>query len=111
MNENSGRSQQEIDENLKNPAQIKERLRKLEHFLKEKFTKNWISVRKAFLDLDSNHDGFISVEDLIRFFGADNDVSYQDLKKLMQDKDLNTKQGLLNYQDFSRWVGNYIHSV
>ena len=46
---------------------------KLEHFLKDKFSKTWTSVRKAFLDLDADHDGFITVEDIIRHFGTDQD--------------------------------------
>jgi len=41
-------------------------------FLKDKFSKNWISVRKAFLDLDSDYDGFITVDDIIRYFGTEN---------------------------------------
>jgi Ca2+-binding EF-hand superfamily protein len=68
-------------------------------------------VRKAFLDLDTDHDGYISVEDVLRYFGTDNEFSYQDLKKLMQDKDVTNRTGSLSYQDFSKWVGNYIHSV
>jgi Ca2+-binding EF-hand superfamily protein len=40
-------------------------------------------VRKAFLDLDLDHDGFISVEDLMKYFGADNELNFNDLKKLL----------------------------
>jgi len=65
---------------------VKERLQKLEIFLKDKFAKSFVSVRKAFLDLDSDYDGFITVEDLIRYFGNDNDFSYQDMKKLLDSK-------------------------
>ena len=46
---------------------------RLDQFLKDKIAKNWVSVRKAFLDLDNDHDGFITVEDLIRYFGDDNE--------------------------------------
>lgn len=52
------------------------RLKQCEDFLKDKFQKNWVSVRKAFLDLDSDYDGFISVEDIIRYFGNENEFSY-----------------------------------
>ena len=37
--------------------------------LKERFSNNWDSVRKAFLGLDTDYDGFITVEDILRNFG------------------------------------------
>ena len=43
-----------------------EDVKTLEGFLRDKFSDTWISVRKAFLDLDSDHDGFITFEDIIR---------------------------------------------
>jgi hypothetical protein len=61
---------------MRDPEYLKLRLKKLEAFLKEKFSKNWVSVRKAFLDLDTDYDGFISVEDILRYFGTDNEFSY-----------------------------------
>ena len=48
---------------------LAERLKKMEKLLKDKFSNNWESVRKAFLALDSDHDGFITVEDILRHFG------------------------------------------
>lgn len=49
-----------------------------------KFANNWVSVRKAFLDLDTDYDGFVTVEDLIRFFGSENkEIDFNDLKKLI----------------------------
>jgi Ca2+-binding EF-hand superfamily protein len=89
--------QTETFEQQKDPVILKQRLRKLEAFLRDKFSKNWVSVRKAFLDLDTDHDGYISVEDVLRYFGTDNEFSYQDLKKLMQDKDLTNHAGSLSY--------------
>jgi hypothetical protein len=62
-------------------------LKKVDSYIKEKFSNFWISVRKAFLDLDFNHDGLIEVEDIMRFFGPDADFSFKDLKKLMIEKD------------------------
>jgi Ca2+-binding EF-hand superfamily protein len=44
-------------------------LKKLEKILKDKFSNNWESVRKAFLALDSDYDGYITVEDILRYFG------------------------------------------
>jgi hypothetical protein len=45
---------------------------------------------------------------MIKYFGNDNTLNYTDLKKLMTDKD-STKQGRLNYSDFSKWLGGAIH--
>ena len=51
------------------PELIIQRLKKLEKQLKEKFSNNWDSVRKAFLGLDTDYDGYITVEDILRNFG------------------------------------------
>jgi Ca2+-binding EF-hand superfamily protein len=75
---------------------IKERLKSLENFLKSKFSNSWTSVRRAFLDLDMDHDGYISVEDLMKYYGADNELKFNDLKKLMRDKDSHGR-GFLSY--------------
>jgi Ca2+-binding EF-hand superfamily protein len=80
----------------------------LEKKLRERFS-NFDSVRKAFLGLDTDYDGFITVEDILRYFGQDSkDFNFNDLKKLILEKD-STKTGKLGYADFSRWVGNSIH--
>lgn len=69
---------------------------------------NWISVRKAFLDLDIDYDGYIKPEDIARYFSNEsNRIDFNDLKKLMMHKD---KKGLgsLDYTDFSKWMGSSI---
>ena len=55
--------------------------------MKEKISNIFTSVRKAFLELDIDHDGFISVEDILRYFGIDTEFNFNDLKKLFIDKD------------------------
>lgn len=88
---------------------LADRLRKLEKLLKDKFSNTWESVRKAFLALDSDHDGFITVEDILRHFGQEKGlINYNDLKKIIIDKD-SRKQGMIGYSDFSKWVGTTIH--
>lgn len=87
---------------------IKDRLKKLENKLKTKFSNCYESVRKAFLALDTDYDGYITVEDILKYFGNDTDLNYNDLKKLMIDKDSN-RQGKIGYSDFSKWLGNAIH--
>ena len=89
---------------------IKERLAKLTNFLRDRFSKTWVSVRKAFLDLDVDKDGEISSEDIMRFFGdaSNNLFDYFDLVKILQDLD-GKQQGTLNYNDFCKWMGGAIH--
>lgn len=76
--------------------------------LKNKFSNQWESVRKAFLALDGDYDGFITVEDILRHFGQKKDFNYNDLKKIIMDKD-SKKLGKIGYSDFSKWLGNTIH--
>jgi hypothetical protein len=58
--------------------------------------------------LDSDYDGFITIEDILKYFGNETDLNYNDLKKLIFDKD-HKKEGKIGYMDFSRWLGNAIH--
>lgn len=68
-----------------------------------------MSVRRAFLDLDYDHDGFVTSQDIIRYFRqASKDLDFNDLTKLMKDKD-SKKKGWLSYADFSKWMGVAIH--
>jgi Ca2+-binding EF-hand superfamily protein len=86
-----------------------DRLKRLEKMLKVRFSNNWDSVRKAFLGLDTDYDGFITVEDILRYFGEGNkEFNFNDLKKVIMEKD-STNTGKLGYSDFSKWVGNSIH--
>jgi len=80
----------------------------LETKLKTKFSNCFESVRKAFLALDSDYDGFITVEDILKYFANETDINFNDLKKLICDKD-HKKRGRLSYMDFSKWLGNAIH--
>lgn len=90
--------------------QIVNKLTKLETLIKDKFANNWVSVRKAFLDLDTDYDGYVTVEDILRYFGteASKEFDFRDLKKLILDKD-SKRQGKISYADFSKWMGGVIH--
>jgi Ca2+-binding EF-hand superfamily protein len=90
------------------PAIIEQRLLKLERHLKTKFANCYESVRKAFLALDTDYVGFITVEDILKYFGNEKELNYNDLKKLMKDKD-SKGQGKIGYSDFSKWLGSAIH--
>ena len=79
----------------------------MERKLRLKFNQKFDSVKKAFLFMDADHDGFITIEDFLKNF-SDIEVSYDDISKLIRERD-QTKMGRLNYEDFSAWVGNCIH--
>lgn len=82
---------------------------KVENLIKDKFANNWVSVRKAFLDLDTDYDGYVTIEDILRYFGTDNkEFDFKDLAKLIIDKD-SKRQGRISYADFSKWMGGVIH--
>ena len=51
-----------------------------------KFQTVWISVRRAFLELDDNRDGIIEAEDIARYFGDEDAVDIVDLRKLLWEK-------------------------
>ena len=99
----------EIEQNgPQQPELIESRLYKVEDKLKTKFSNCFHSVRKAFLMLDTDYDGYITVEDILKYFGTDTDINFADLKKLMVDKD-SKKEGKIGYSDFSKWLGSAIH--
>lgn len=79
--------------------QTLERLDMVEKLLKKKFECNFDSVRKAFLFMDQDHDGFITGDDFLRNF-SDLDKHYKDINKLMKERGQN-QQGRINYQIFS----------
>lgn len=49
----------------------------LEEEIRRKFANNWTSVRKAFLDVDSDHDGYITAVDIAKVHGGK--IDYKDL--------------------------------
>lgn len=87
---------------------MEERVLKLEKDIKIRLGNNFQKVRKAFLTLDEDYNGTIGIDDLLRYFGSDLKIDYNDLKKILKDKDSNGK-GRLNYSDFSKWIGSTIN--
>jgi Ca2+-binding EF-hand superfamily protein len=63
----------------KQPKVIEDRLIVLETRLKTKFSNCFESVRKAFLMLDTDYDGYITIEDILKYFGNETDLNYNDL--------------------------------
>lgn len=86
---------------------IEKRLLVLDSKIKGKFSNLYDSVRKAFLSLDCDYDGYITVEEILKVIGQTTELNYNDLKKLIIDKDRN-KIGQIDYPDFSKWLGNSI---
>ena len=69
-----------------------------------------MSVRKAFLDIDENYDGFITAEDLAKLIGGasgSNRFDFNLIKMLINIRNKN-KNSKLNYTEFSGWLGNTI---
>jgi hypothetical protein len=89
-------------------------LKDLENKIRDRLKNNYSSVRKAFLDLDYNHDGFVEPTDIIRMFGFNVEIHFDDLLKIMSEK-ASTKDAnggvRLNYSDFSKWLGAAIHQA
>lgn len=73
-----------------------DRIQKIEKILRDKFRNNFDSVRKAFLSLDSDHDGYITTDEFYKVFGELSDINYKDLKKLVCERD-STGKGKINY--------------
>lgn len=87
---------------------VADRLLKIDKIIKNKFSNLWVSVRKAFLDLDIDKDGLVNSQDIMRYFGEDDQIDYIDLRKLIIDKSRSNSDNL-NCADFTRWVGESIH--
>lgn len=86
------------------------KMSEVENVIKERLKSNWISVRKAFLDLDDDQDGFLIPEDFSKLIGGSSGQSKYDfnlIKMLIKFKN-KSKQAKLNYHDFSIWLGEYI---
>ena len=90
-------SQENEDKALKE-SELKcvDRINKMEKTIRDKFQSKYESVRKAFLSLDQDHDGFVTVDEFWKVFGELSDINYNDLKKLVQERDRSGK-GKIDY--------------
>ena len=90
------------------PRIVQDRIHRIEKLLRQKLSTNYQTVRQAFLALDTDHDGFVTIEDFLRNFGDETGFTFMDLKKLIESKNA-WRQGRISYDDFSAWVGQSIH--
>ncbi len=88
-------------------------MREIEDALKERLSNGWVSVRKAFLDLDSNYDGSITAEEFAKLLGGSNGSNKYDfnLLKMLIRMRTEGKSSKISYSCFSTWFGNVIEPV
>ena len=65
---------------------VVDRLQALDKLISRKLSTVWVSVRKAFLELDQDRDGLIDAEDIARYFGEEEPIDLMDLRTLMTEK-------------------------
>lgn len=86
-----------------------EKVKLLELELKKKLGSNFNSVRKAFLELDQKHIGYITPEEIAKFLGASHqrkfDYTLLEILIKMRTSNLSTR---IYYRDFCSWLGNSV---
>ena len=92
--------------------EINNKIKEIEEALKERLSSNWVSVRKAFLDLDLDYDGFISAEEFAKLIGGSAGSTKYDfnlLKMLIKMRSGDKHNvGKVNFTEFCRWFGAVI---
>ncbi len=93
--------------------EITGKMKQIEDILKDRLSSNWVSVRKAFLDLDEDFDGYLTAENFAKLIGGSTGSSKFDfnlLKMLIKMK--NSKmEPQINYTEFCKWFGAVIEPV
>ena len=79
------------------------RLKRIENVIKTKISSNWNQVRKAFLDIDSDYDGFITAQDLTELCGGAFEI--EELRMLMKCRGFD-KTYQINFKQFCSWLGS-----
>lgn len=86
-----------------------EMVKALDQELKKKLGNNFNSIRKAWLELDEKHIGYITAEEIARFLGASGqkrfDFTLLEILVKMRASNLNTR---IFYKDFCSWLGSSI---
>ena len=61
---------------------ITNKMKEIETLLKDRLQNNWVSIRKAFLDLDVNYDGHIPAEEFAKLVGGSAGINKFDFNLL-----------------------------
>ena len=94
---------------------MQKKLTEIEMELKKKIHINFNNVRKAFLELDENSDGWIEGEDLAKYLknitlGDAEKLDYSQLELLIKLR-CNQTSTRINYNSFCAWLGDAIEPV
>lgn len=88
---------------------VADKVKALEAELKSKLAHNFNSVRKAFLELDQRHCGYVTAEEIAAFLNASAqkkfDYSLLEILIKMRTKNLSTR---IYYNDFCAWLGSSV---
>lgn len=88
---------------------VADKVKALEAEIKRRLAHNFNSVRKAFLELDQRHCGYVTAEEIASFMNASAqkkfDYSLLEILIKMRTKNLSTR---IYYNDFCAWLGNSV---
>lgn len=105
---------------MKKNKKFQDDLKEIEETLKKKLSNNWNHVRKAFLDLDMDQDGYVTSEDLAKLLknanvissstGESKVINFTLLELLIK---LRCKQDStrINYNSFCSWLGQSVEPI
>ena len=82
---------------------VSSRLKRIETVIKTKISSNWNLARRAFLDIDSDYDGFITANNLEELCGGAFELD--EIKMLMKYKGVN-KDYKIDFKKFCSWFGS-----
>ena len=100
VNTNSDLSPQSMNE-INNA--VSSRLKRIETVIKTKISSNWHQARKAFLDIDTDYDGFITANNFEELWGGAFELD--EIKMLMKCKGVGSDYKI-DFQKFCSWFGS-----
>lgn len=84
----------------------------MENLIKHKLSANFNSVRKAYLELDQQHNGFITAVNIAKFLGQSKNKNFDfTLLEVLVKMKSGNQSPHLQYSDFCRWLGPCIEPI